>query len=124
MEFVYPLFLCLFCCHSLLVMNFLWQVYDDNVSENPFSNFRVGETVSARIVGKTNQSAGDKRSCQFDLSLKPSLVTGSIIFLILFKVLSYTLSVSMFVLFFLFIFVFFFYIYFLFFGLKVFHQGY
>ena len=32
------------------------EVCDENVIENPFSNFRIGQTVSARIVAKANKS--------------------------------------------------------------------
>ncbi|XP_062112321.1 rRNA biogenesis protein RRP5 isoform X2 [Humulus lupulus] len=53
------------------------EVNDDNVSENPFSNFRVGQTVNARIVGKANNSDSKKNNCQFDLSMKPTVLSGS-----------------------------------------------
>ncbi|XP_024021580.1 rRNA biogenesis protein RRP5 isoform X2 [Morus notabilis] len=53
------------------------EVYDDNVLENPFSNFRVGQTVTAKIVGKINHSDSKQKSYQFDLSVKPSVLTGS-----------------------------------------------
>lgn len=51
------------------------EVHDDNILENPFSSFRVGQTVTARIVGKINQSDNKQKSCQFDLSLKPGVLT-------------------------------------------------
>ncbi|KAF4369032.1 hypothetical protein F8388_013361 [Cannabis sativa] len=51
------------------------EVNDDNVSENPFCNFRVGQTVNARIVGKANNSDSKKNSYQFDLSMKPSVLS-------------------------------------------------
>lgn len=54
------------------------QVHDDNVLENPFSNFRVGQTVTARIVGKINHSDNKQKSYQFDLSVKPAVLTGNI----------------------------------------------
>ncbi|KAJ0089046.1 hypothetical protein Patl1_32885 [Pistacia atlantica] len=54
------------------------QVNDDknNIPENPFSNFRVGQTVTARIVAKSNQP-DNKKSHHWELSIKPTLVTGS-----------------------------------------------
>lgn len=47
---------------------------DDNVLEDPFSNFRIGQTVTARIVSKANRS--DKRNYQWELSLKPKMLAG------------------------------------------------
>ena len=47
---------------------------DDNVLEDPFSNFRIGQTVTARIVSKANRS--DKRNYQWELSLKPKVLIG------------------------------------------------
>ncbi|KAJ0028106.1 hypothetical protein Pint_36337 [Pistacia integerrima] len=49
----------------------------DNIPENPFSNFRVGQTVTARIVAKSNQP-DNKKSHHWELSIKPTLVTGKI----------------------------------------------
>uniref|UniRef100_A0A2N9FCM1 S1 motif domain-containing protein n=1 Tax=Fagus sylvatica TaxID=28930 RepID=A0A2N9FCM1_FAGSY len=51
------------------------EVNDVNVLEDPFSNIRIGQTVTARIVSKAKQS--DKRNYQWELSLKPKMVTGS-----------------------------------------------
>lgn len=31
------------------------EVNDNNVLEKPFGNFKVGQTITARIVGKPNQ---------------------------------------------------------------------
>ncbi|PON46626.1 Polyribonucleotide nucleotidyltransferase [Parasponia andersonii] len=53
------------------------EVDDDNVLENPFSNFRIGQTVNARIVGMANNSDSKKKSRQFDLSMKPAVLSGS-----------------------------------------------
>ncbi|XP_004303371.1 PREDICTED: protein RRP5 homolog [Fragaria vesca subsp. vesca] len=49
---------------------------NDDVLEDPFNNFRIGQTVTAIIIAKTN-SDNNKKSFQWDLSLKPSLLTGS-----------------------------------------------
>lgn len=56
----------------------LGQVNDD-LLEDPFDNFRIGQTVTARIVAKTNYSDKNKKSFQWDLSLKPTLLTGKVI---------------------------------------------
>lgn len=53
------------------------QVNDD-LLEDPFNNFRIGQTVTAIIIAKTN-SDNNKKSFQWDLSLKPSLLTGKLI---------------------------------------------
>lgn len=50
---------------------------NDDVLEDPFDNFRIGQTVTARIVAKTSYSDKNKKSFQWDLSLKPTLLTGS-----------------------------------------------
>lgn len=63
-----------FCCSYVI-----GQVHDDNVLENPFSNFRIGQTVNARIVGKANNSDDKKKSSQFDLSVKPTVLSGNMI---------------------------------------------
>lgn len=54
------------------------QVHDDKVLENPFSDFRVGQTVTARIVGQINHSNNKQKSSQFDLSVKPYVLSGNI----------------------------------------------
>lgn len=47
---------------------------DVNGLEDPFSNLRVGQTVTARVIAKAKQS--DKKSYQWDLSLKPKMLAG------------------------------------------------
>lgn len=54
------------------------EVCDENVIENPFSNFRIGQTVSARIVAKANKSENNGKNHQWELSIKPEMLTGSI----------------------------------------------
>ncbi|KAE8700921.1 RNA binding,RNA binding isoform 2 [Hibiscus syriacus] len=51
--------------------NLLLTIYvnDDNVLEKPFGNFKVGQTITARIVGKANQ-----KGHLWDLSIKPTLL--------------------------------------------------
>lgn len=50
------------------------QVNDVNGLEDPCSNLRIGQTVTARVVAKAKQS--DKKSYQWELSLKPKMLTG------------------------------------------------
>ncbi|XP_050380953.1 rRNA biogenesis protein RRP5 [Argentina anserina] len=49
---------------------------NDDALEDPFNFFRIGQTVTALIVAKTNFD-NNKKSFQWDLSLKPSLLAGS-----------------------------------------------
>ncbi|XP_038881067.1 rRNA biogenesis protein RRP5 isoform X2 [Benincasa hispida] len=46
----------------------------DETSEAPFSNFRVGQTVVARIVAEANHSANKKKGCLWELSVKPDVL--------------------------------------------------
>lgn len=52
------------------------QANEDNIVEDPFSNFRIGQTLTAKIVSKTNKSESNKKLYQWELSIKPSLLTG------------------------------------------------
>ncbi|CAK7342219.1 unnamed protein product [Dovyalis caffra] len=54
------------------------EVNDTSLSENPFSNFRVGQTVTARIIAKAGRS-DNKKSLLWDLSIKPKMLEGRII---------------------------------------------
>ncbi|KAJ6425727.1 hypothetical protein OIU84_026327, partial [Salix udensis] len=49
------------------------EVNDTCLLENPFSNFRVGQTVSARIIAKAGRS-DNKKSQMWDLSIKPKML--------------------------------------------------
>lgn len=51
------------------------QINDDNSTESPFSNFKVGQAVKARIIGI--KSDANKRGGQFELSMSPSVLTGN-----------------------------------------------
>ncbi|XP_021893902.1 rRNA biogenesis protein RRP5 isoform X2 [Carica papaya] len=53
------------------------EVNDSNDSEEPFSDFRIGQTVTARIVAKAKRS-DNKRGCRWELSIKPKVLSGSI----------------------------------------------
>ncbi|TQD85713.1 hypothetical protein C1H46_028765 [Malus baccata] len=50
---------------------------NDELLEDPFNKFRIGQTVTAKIIGKTNYSDKNKKSYQWDLSLKPTMLAGS-----------------------------------------------
>lgn len=50
------------------------EVNDVNGLEDPFGNLRIGQIVTARIVAKAKQS--DKKIYQWELSLKPKMLTG------------------------------------------------
>ncbi|KAH9737712.1 rRNA biogenesis protein RRP5 [Citrus sinensis] len=54
------------------------EVNDDksNVVENLFSNFKIGQTVTARIIAKSNKP-DMKKSFLWELSIKPSMLTVS-----------------------------------------------
>lgn len=51
---------------------------NDEFLEDPFNNFRIGQTVAAKIVAKTNYSDNNKTSYQWDLSLKSTMLTGNL----------------------------------------------
>lgn len=54
--------------------NIFCQQVADSLTEDPLSCYRVGQTQTARIVSKVNK----KRGYQWELSLKPSFVTGKL----------------------------------------------
>lgn len=45
-------------------------------SEAPFGNFRVGQTIVARIVAEANHSANKKKGYLWELSVKPDVLKG------------------------------------------------
>ncbi|KAJ8544824.1 hypothetical protein K7X08_017407 [Anisodus acutangulus] len=53
------------------------EASDDNYAEAPFSNFRFGQTITARIISKFSISESVKRGHQWELSIKPSTLAGS-----------------------------------------------
>lgn len=48
----------------------------DETSEAPFSNFRVGQNVVARIVAEAKHSANKKKGSLWELSVKPEVLKG------------------------------------------------
>ncbi|KAF3677394.1 putative histone-lysine N-methyltransferase ATXR4-like [Capsicum annuum] len=52
------------------------EASDDNYTEAPFSNFRFGQTLTARIISKFNISESVKSVYQWELSIKPSILAG------------------------------------------------
>lgn len=57
--------------------NIFCQQVADSLTEDPLSCYRVGQTQTARIVSKVNK-VNKKRGYQWELSLKPSFVTGKL----------------------------------------------
>ncbi|CAK9145936.1 unnamed protein product [Ilex paraguariensis] len=53
------------------------EAVDNNVTEDPFSSFRIGQTLTAIIVSKSNMTEINRRNYQWELSIKPSMLTGS-----------------------------------------------
>ncbi|KAE9590105.1 putative ribosomal protein S1 [Lupinus albus] len=53
------------------------EVHDANGLENPFSGYRIGQTVTARIVAKPNEKDGKRMGSLWELSVKPKLIAGS-----------------------------------------------
>ena len=60
----------------ILVKLVSWQANDDNAVEKPFKDFRIGQTLTAVIVSKTYKSENNRKNYQWELSIRPSLVTG------------------------------------------------
>ncbi|KDP21906.1 hypothetical protein JCGZ_03044 [Jatropha curcas] len=50
------------------------EVNNDCVLEDPFANFRIGQTVTARIVAKASK-VENKKSNLWELSIKPKILT-------------------------------------------------
>ncbi|PIN20215.1 rRNA processing protein Rrp5 [Handroanthus impetiginosus] len=53
------------------------EATDDNSVESPFSNYRIGQTLTARIVSKGNKPENVRGIYGWELSIKPSLLRGS-----------------------------------------------
>ncbi|KAL8150493.1 hypothetical protein V2J09_020301 [Rumex salicifolius] len=53
------------------------EVSDDIAIENPFSSYKVGQTLTARIVGKPAESESKRKGHCWELSIKPSMISGS-----------------------------------------------
>ncbi|CAM8882388.1 unnamed protein product [Rhodiola kirilowii] len=52
------------------------EVTDEEACEHPFSSFKTGQSVTARIVGKSKKADHSRIKQQWELSLKPSIVMG------------------------------------------------
>ncbi|XP_022966127.1 rRNA biogenesis protein RRP5 [Cucurbita maxima] len=46
----------------------------DEITETPFSNFRIGQTIVARIVAEANHSGNKKKGYLWELSVKPEVL--------------------------------------------------
>lgn len=73
------------CCFAIYYVIFLigwsptfWQVHDANVLENPFSSYRIGQTVTAKVVAKPNEKDGKRMGSQWELSVRPKMLTGKV----------------------------------------------
>lgn len=53
------------------------EAADNNSSENPFSDYRIGQTLLARIVSKGSMPYSSKGSYPWEFSIKPSILKGS-----------------------------------------------
>lgn len=52
------------------------QVHDIDVEENPFTGYKIGQTVTARIVAKPNKSESHRKGSQWELSVRPKMLSG------------------------------------------------
>ncbi|GER39943.1 RNA binding [Striga asiatica] len=52
------------------------EVTDDSSTGNPFSVYRIGQTLSARIVSMGSKTENIKKGYGYELSIKPSLLNG------------------------------------------------
>ncbi|KAL5063071.1 hypothetical protein RYX36_024808, partial [Vicia faba] len=53
------------------------EVHDANDLENPFSGYKIGQTVTARIVSKPNDADSSRNGSRWELSVRPEMVTVS-----------------------------------------------
>ncbi|KAF7804182.1 rRNA biogenesis protein RRP5 [Senna tora] len=53
------------------------EVHDIDVLENPFASYKIGQTVTARIVAKPNESESHRKGSQWELSVRPRMLAGS-----------------------------------------------
>ncbi|GFY80721.1 similar to RIBOSOMAL RNA PROCESSING 5 [Actinidia rufa] len=53
------------------------EASDDNIVEDPFKGFRIGQTLAAAIVLKNVKSENKRKNYHWELSIKRTLVTGS-----------------------------------------------
>ncbi|KAK7354984.1 hypothetical protein VNO80_14229 [Phaseolus coccineus] len=53
------------------------EVHNGNDLKNPFSSYKIGQTVTARIVAKPNERNGNWKGSLWELSVRPEMVTGS-----------------------------------------------
>lgn len=60
-----------------LFIYLFWQATDDNSAGSPFSNYKIGQTLTARIVSKGIRPENVKGCYGWELSIKPSLLKGN-----------------------------------------------
>lgn len=51
-------------------------MHDINVLENPFARYKIGQTVTAKIVAKPNESGSQKMGSHWELSVRSKMLTG------------------------------------------------
>ncbi|KAL5080800.1 hypothetical protein RYX36_009221 [Vicia faba] len=54
------------------------EVHDANDLENPFSGYKIGQTVTARIVSKPNDADSSRNGSRWELSVRPEMVTAQL----------------------------------------------
>ncbi|CAN6476370.1 unnamed protein product [Victoria cruziana] len=54
------------------------QVADQPFELNPFSRFRIGQTLTAKIIAKASKPKDTARSCAWELSVRPSVLSGNV----------------------------------------------
>ncbi|CAI8618559.1 unnamed protein product [Vicia faba] len=50
------------------------EVHDANDLENPFSGYKIGQTVTARIVSKPNDADSSRNGSRWELSVRPEMM--------------------------------------------------
>ncbi|XP_027363474.1 rRNA biogenesis protein RRP5 [Abrus precatorius] len=53
------------------------EVHDAKVLENPFSGYKIGLKVTAKIVAKPNESDGNRKGSRWELTVRPEMIAGS-----------------------------------------------
>ncbi|KAL5976748.1 hypothetical protein ACLOJK_021081 [Asimina triloba] len=64
-------------------IDFHGRVHITEVTDNrqslmdPLSNFRIGQLLTARLIAKIHPSGNRKKGCEWELSVKPSVLSGA-----------------------------------------------
>jgi hypothetical protein len=59
----------------------IWQVLEksDDFAENPFSKYRIGQVLHARIIAKADHTGKGGKVNLLELSVRPSLLEGTLL---------------------------------------------